>query len=183
MTLANRITLIRLSFIPVFLACIAGYGPDRVWLRHAALVLYLTAAVSDCVDGYIARNYNQQSRLGRVLDPLADKLMINLAFVFLAVNDHFATHVPYWFPPLVLGRDVTIVIGSFVIHEYFGTLSVRPRLSGKATAVFQYASVVAVLLEVPFARGLILATAALTVVSLVDYIYAGCRQVGVKDPA
>ncbi|HOE65035.1 MAG TPA: CDP-alcohol phosphatidyltransferase family protein [Candidatus Hydrogenedentes bacterium] len=181
MTLANRITLFRLMLIPVFIVLAMSYTREQQWARHAALATFLIAAISDGIDGFVARAYNQKTKLGAVLDPLADKLLLNLAFVFLAVNKEFATPVPYWFPVLILGRDAIIVMGSYLINEYFGPLRVRPRLSGKLTTVLQMASVCAVLLEVHFAYPLLLVTLAVSVVSFFDYVYQGVKQVGSED--
>jgi len=180
-TLANRITILRLLLIPVFILLIMTYTQDQPWVRHAALAVYVVAGLSDALDGFVARAYNQKTKLGAVLDPLADKLMINLAFVFLAVNKQFATQVPQWFPMIILSRDIIIVIGSYLINEFYGPLRVRPRISGKLTTVFQMGSVAAVLLEVGFAYHLLIATLVISLISLADYVYSGCKQIGSQD--
>ncbi len=183
MTLANRITLFRLVLIPVFAVCVMSYTREQAWVRYLALAVYFTAALSDCLDGFIARAYNQKTKLGTVLDPLADKLLINISFVFLAVNDQFATPVPYWVPVIILGRDVVIVIGAYLINEFFGPVRVRPRITGKITTFCQNASIIAVLLEVDFAYTILVVTVIMTVVSFADYMYSGCKQVGDEDEA
>lgn len=154
---------------------------EEPWFRIAALTTFVVAAVSDGIDGFVARAYNQKTRLGAVMDPLADKLLINLAFVFLAVNQELATPVPRWMPVIILGRDVIIVLGSYLINEYFGPFRPRPRISGKLTTTFQMASIIGVLLEVRFAYPLLMATVAISVISFFDYLYAGVRQVGNED--
>ncbi|MBI4557833.1 MAG: CDP-diacylglycerol--glycerol-3-phosphate 3-phosphatidyltransferase [Candidatus Hydrogenedentes bacterium] len=181
MTLANRITLLRLLLIPVFIICVMSYTREEPVFRFVAIGVFITAALSDGLDGFIARAYNQKTRLGAVLDPLADKLLINLAFVFLAVNHEFRTPVPAWFPVVILSRDVIIVLGSYLINEYFGPLRVKPRFSGKLTTVLQLSSIGGVLLEVWFAHPLLLATLVISIVSFVDYMYAGIKQVGNED--
>jgi len=149
--------------------------------RYAALSVFLVASVSDALDGFVARAYNQKSKLGAVLDPLADKLLINLAFVFMAVNPMTQQDVPRWFPVIVLSRDVIIVTGGYLINEYFGPLRVRPRIGGKLNTVLQMALVIAVLLRLGFAYHLMIATAVVSVVSFFDYIYAGVKQIGNED--
>ena len=181
MTLANRITLLRLLLIPVFVVCLMSYTRAAPWVRYLALGVYFAAAISDCLDGFIARAYNQKTKLGAVLDPLADKLLINVAFVFLAVNEEFVTRVPYWFPVMILSRDVLIVMGAYLINEYYGPVRVRPRITGKITTVCQNASIIAVLLEVGFAYTVLAITAVMTLVSLVDYMYSGSKQVRDED--
>jgi CDP-diacylglycerol--glycerol-3-phosphate 3-phosphatidyltransferase len=182
-TLANRITLVRLLLIPVFIVLVMMYSREQAWIRLTALGVFLVAAVSDGLDGFVARAYNQKTRLGAVLDPLADKLLINLAFVFLAVNQELATPVPRWMPVIILSRDVIIVLGAYLINEYFGPFRARPRISGKLTTTLQMASIIAVLLEVWFAYPLLLAMITVSVISFFDYLYAGVRQVGDEDDA
>ena len=185
MTLANRITIGRLVLVPVFIGLVMTYTRDRQWLRYAALGVFVTAAISDGIDGFIARAYNQKTKLGAVLDPLADKLLTNLALVFLAVNDQLRTPIPAWFPVLVLGRDVIIVIGAYLINEYFGPVRARPQISGKLTTAFQMALIIAVLLELPtrFVFGILYFTLAVAVVSFADYLRTGIKQVGNEDQA
>lgn len=183
MTLANRITIGRLVLIPVFVVFLMLYTREQQWLRIAALITFIVAAVSDGVDGFIARAYNQKTKLGSVLDPLADKLLINLALVFLAVNEQLRTPIPMWFPVVVLIRDAIIVIGAYLINEYFGPVRTVPQISGKLTTAFQMALIIAVLLEFPprFVRGLLYATIVMVALSFADYLRAGVKQIGNED--
>ncbi|MBX7256237.1 MAG: CDP-alcohol phosphatidyltransferase family protein [Candidatus Hydrogenedentes bacterium] len=185
MTLANRITIGRLVLIPVFIVLIMSYTREEPFFRIAALVTFIVAAVSDGIDGFVARAYNQKSKLGAVLDPLADKLLVNLAFVFLAVNDQLRTPIPAWFPVVILSRDAIIVIGAYLINEYFGPVRVRPQISGKLTTTFQMALIISVLLELNprFVWGFLIATLVVSVFSFVDYLRAGVKQVGNEDQA
>lgn len=181
MTLANRITIARLLLIPVFVVLIMMYVRDKPFLRHAALAVFIVASVSDALDGFVARVYDQKTRLGAVLDPLADKLLINIAFVFLAVNEELTYRIPAWFPVIILSRDAIIALGSYLINEFFGPLRVRPRISGKLTTVFQMATIFAVLLELRLSPGLIYATLVVSLISFADYLRDGVRQIGNED--
>ncbi len=181
MTLANRITIFRLVLVPVFCGMMFAYTVDRPLLRVAALVLYIVAALSDALDGYVARRYNQVSHLGRRLDPLADKLLVNLGLVFMAANPQFHPVVPMWFPAAVLSRDVLIVLGAYVINERYGPVRVRPRPSGKITTAVQMTTMVVLLLALPGADWLLWATLLFSVWSLVDYLFFGWTQVTEKE--
>ncbi len=169
--------------VPVFAGLIISYTRDQVWIRYAALGVYVAAALSDALDGFVARAYNQKTKLGTVLDPLADKLMINIGFVFMAVNDNFATRIPYWFPVVILLRDAMIVMGAYLINEFHGPVRIKPRIFGKLTTVFQMSLVIAVLLEVWFAHALMIATLVVSGISYLDYMYSGIRQIGNEDEA
>jgi len=182
-TVANKITIFRVMMIPVFIVLVACYTREREWLRHIALAVYVTASLSDILDGYVARRFNQRTLFGARLDPLADKLIVNLGFIFLAANEHFEPVVPLWFPVFILSRDIIIVLGAYAINEYFGPIQVKPRWSGKTTTIFQMSTLIGFLLGVWFAPYLMMATLAITVYSLVDYFYAGCMQAFAKDPA
>ena len=154
-TLANRISVFRLLLIPVFLVTVMSYTPDKQWLRITAAVIFLVAAISDILDGFVARAYNQKTKLGAVLDPLADKLLVNLSFLFLAVNEHLETDVPGWLPVVILSRDIFITGGAYLVDRFYGPVRVRPRIMGKITTILQSASIVGVLLEVSFAYHLL----------------------------
>ena len=121
--------------LPVFVFLLSAHSSGREECRIAAIVVFVIAAFSDWLDGYVARHFNQRSKLGALLDPLADKLFVNISLVFMAVNESFAYGVPKWFPVLVLTRDVVIAGGSFLISERFRSLNVKPRIAGKLTTV------------------------------------------------
>ena len=167
--------------VPVFVALIASYTREQPWIRHAALVVYALAAISDALDGFVARAYNQKTKLGTLLDPLADKLMINIGFVFMAVNNQFATPVPLWFPAAILARDVMIVMGAYIINEFYGPVRIKPRITGKLTTCFQMSLVIAILIEARFAWELMIATVVISAISYFDYMYTGIKQVGNED--
>ena len=167
--------------VPVFLSCVFCYSREREWLRYLALAVYAMAALSDVADGYVARRLNQHSRLGARMDPLADKLIVNLGFVFMAANSQFEPDVPMWFPVIVLTRDVVIVMGAYLINEYFGPVKVKPRVSGKMTTVFQMSTLIAVLLGVFFVNYLIALAVFFTFVSMADYVYVGIRQANLRN--
>ncbi|MBI2433323.1 MAG: CDP-alcohol phosphatidyltransferase family protein [Candidatus Hydrogenedentes bacterium] len=177
MTLANRITIFRLSLIPVLCVCIFFYSREREWLRWAALGVYVFVAVSDFADGFIARRYQQRSRLGARLDPLADKLVVNLGLVFLAANWEFGPRLPMWFPVFILGRDIFIVMGAYTIKVYAGKLRVEPRFSGKLSTAFQIATIIGMLLGVSFLPFLYYSTVAVSLYAVLGYVAMGYRQI------
>ncbi len=178
MNTANAITLVRLALIPVFIALLLNYRPDAGMegVRVAAFIVFAAAAISDGVDGYIARHYNQRTRVGAVLDPMADKLLTNLSFVFLAALPSFDTQVPMWLPVIVLARDITIASGSFMVHKFMGPLHVRPRILGKAATVAHSVAIASVVINLPGAERILMMTAAISVLSLADYLLHGYEE-------
>ena len=175
-TLANRITIFRLFMAPLFIALIYGHSSEREWLRFFALGVYAVAALSDLIDGFIARRFQQQTKLGARLDPLADKLLINLGFVFVAANNHFDPAIPMWFAAVVAFRDVTLVVAAYLINKRVRQIEIKSRFLGKMTAVFQMVVLLAVLLKLPATSYFMYATLVVTLLSFVDYSYIGLRQ-------
>ena len=181
MNLANRITFFRIVCIPAVIVAVVLHSPEFPTMGLVAGAVYVVAAVSDWVDGFVARRYNQRSKLGALMDPLADKLLVNLTLVFLAVNPHFATPVPLWVPPLLVLRDGLITGGAYWVDKRWGPLQVKPRVMGKLSTVVQAVAVPAILFEVSFAGPLLWLMVALAVVSCVDYGVAIVRDVRSKD--
>lgn len=98
MTTANKITILRIILIPVFL--VLAYQGQMYW----ALAVYIIACISDFVDGYIARHYNQISNFGKFMDPLADKMLVLAAMCFFIENGQ----MPGWAVALVLLREFAV---------------------------------------------------------------------------
>ena len=112
----------------------------------AGLMVFVLAGLSDAADGMVARLFNQKSRLGSYLDPLADKCLLVAAFVCLA-----AMHiVPLWLTVLVITRDILILLGSLILFLKNGAYTVKPSVWGKATTFFQLTTVFLVLVEKHF---------------------------------
>jgi cardiolipin synthase len=124
-TLPNALTALRLVLAPVFLWLYASGDVRR------ALPVFAVAAGSDLLDGLVARLLRQHSRLGEILDPIADKLLAFCALVALA----WAGRVPAWLPALVVGRDAVIVAGAFLLQAVgiAQRLRVIPTRAGKYT--------------------------------------------------
>src|SRR5438046_5402602 len=131
MTTANKITLVRIAMIPVFVALAISYGESvrsgapLEWQRFAAIIVFLLAAVSDGLDGYVARRYNQRSRLGVILDPIADKGLLLSGIITLSIpnwsqSDPDYGKFPVWFPVLVITSDAVSLLGHAILPYFMG---------------------------------------------------------------
>ncbi|HXE42743.1 MAG TPA: CDP-alcohol phosphatidyltransferase family protein, partial [Candidatus Baltobacteraceae bacterium] len=138
MTTANKITILRILLIPFFVIETIYYvRTGNEFHRLAAILCFAVAAICDGVDGYIARRYNQISELGKILDPLADKLLLVSGIVLLSFNNApYFRQIPFWLTGTIIGRDLLILIGVIVIHFTVGKVKVHPRLTGKLATVF-----------------------------------------------
>jgi CDP-diacylglycerol--glycerol-3-phosphate 3-phosphatidyltransferase len=192
----NKITIVRILLIPVFVTLAIYYGQsikrgDPVeWERFAAIVVFLVAGVSDGLDGYIARHYNQRSALGVILDPIADKGLLLSGIITLSISnwnvvDPGYGRFPIWFPVLVITRDVVLVVGSTVLHLLNGKVQVRPKWTGKVATFFQICAIAWVMLQLHFLPLLLIISLAglFTSVSGVQYVLEGVRQLQAEGHA
>lgn len=170
--LPNLITALRIALVwPVFWLISRGdFG--------SALLLAALAGASDAVDGWLAKRFKWQSRLGGLLDPLADKLLLLAAFSALAT----IAAVPMWLFLLVIGRDLVIVCGAIAYHNLIGPFDAQPTRLSKLTTVVQIVFVLAELLRLawlpqwPGQGVLLVATALLTMVSGLNYVLVWSRR-------
>ena len=148
MTTANKITILRILLIPVFvIETIYFVRTGNETHRTVAFLAFAITAISDGVDGYIARHYHQISELGKILDPLADKLLLVSGIVLLSFNNEpLLRQIPLWLTGTIIGRDVLLAMGAVVIRAVVGKITIRPRLIGKVATVFQMLTIVWILL-------------------------------------
>ena len=185
MTIANSITLLRILLVPLFAWALLyhnesyaeGYtGSGWYW---AAAILFAVAAASDGIDGWVARQFGQKSQLGRILDPIADKLLLVTAIVLLGtVGVSGLGKLPTWFPILVVSRDLILVAGTILVgtllHNYH---FVRPHWTGKICTFLQIAVVAFGLLMPthPLAKVFLILAGLMTLVSLGVYLTRGWK--------
>lgn len=184
------LTYLRLLLLPVFLyLLLLDAGPEGLGYRHAALVVFGVMAVTDKLDGFLARRLGQQSRLGALLDPVADKLLISISLVLLSFRwcapAGFA--VPSWVVAVVYGKDALVVVGVFLLLRKFGTVAIRPRRAGKVSLALQMVLVLAVLagpdLSSLFGGGAFGTRAAREAVVWLGRVTAGCTVAAAVDYA
>lgn len=108
-----------------------------------ALVLFAIAGISDALDGFLAKHYHWESRLGSILDPIADKLLLVASFTTLA----WLGLLPMWLLWLVIGRDLMIVIGGISYHYVVGKFELLPLWSSKINTVMQIFLVLLVMMQ------------------------------------
>ncbi len=180
MSLANKISIFRILLAPAIVAALVYYHPERDGLRLVALSLFLVGIVSDAADGFLARRHNQQTELGALLDPIADKFLILSTLISCATIEGLPVwmRVPAWFNLIVISRDVLLVAGSVVLFGVQRRWNVRPSPLGKATTCAQMLVIPSVLLGLPITMPLILVATLLTVLSGISYVRLGIRLLG-----
>jgi CDP-diacylglycerol--glycerol-3-phosphate 3-phosphatidyltransferase len=196
MTTANKITIVRILLIPAFVTMAIYYGQSvqqsqpLEWQRFTAIAIFLVAAVSDGLDGFVARRYNQRSTLGGILDPIADKGLLLSGIITLSISnwseiDPTYGRFPAWIPVLVITRDVVILMGSAVLHLLNGKVIVRTSWTGKVATVLQMAAIACVMLQLHWLPLIYVVAAAglFTFISGCIYVRDGVRQLQVAGHA
>ena len=170
MGLANGLTVLRILLIPVFVTLLVDRKPG--W----ALLVFAAAALTDLLDGWVARYQGMESRLGAFLDPMADKLLLTVAFVTLT----YLKTLPFWITAVVITRDAMLVVGALIVHMVGVHIYPRPTWVGKAATFFQILTVLVGLgsrwLHLPVSpKAVVWIAAIFTVVSGLQYVVQGMR--------
>jgi cardiolipin synthase len=182
LTVPNLLTVFRMVLIPVFVTLL-------FYRRFSlALAVFILAGLTDGLDGLLARRFSQQSQLGTILDPIADKLMLVTAFIVLSMRSVFPQPlpghlpVPFWVTVAVISRDVFIIVGAAAINIMTGFRGFRPSWLGKLNTIVQIAGIAAIMFaaSVPYYTGYYLPTVyaavfILAVLSGLHYIFFASR--------
>jgi CDP-diacylglycerol--glycerol-3-phosphate 3-phosphatidyltransferase len=181
MTLANNITLTRILMIPVFVLFCVYYGRGietgeaEQWQRWAAIITFILAAASDGVDGWVARRYGQRSKLGAILDPIADKGLLLTAIITLSFSK-WTYAFPVWFPVLVIARDAVILVGFAVLFLLDQKLEVRVSFTGKLATAAQMVAIAWMMLQLPHYLVSVYVAGFFTLASGAVYVSRGIAQ-------
>ncbi len=130
-TISNILTFSRIALAPILVVGIAKH-----WWKFS-FYLFLFASLSDMLDGFVARFFNQQTELGTLLDPIADKFFLVCSLGALSFIDSPSFQIPAWFFFMVVGRETIILIGSLSLMRLREGFEIHPTLWGKLTTFFQ----------------------------------------------
>jgi cardiolipin synthase len=133
---ANLLTALRIVLILPFLLLIDSgrYG--------VALGIFFLASITDFFDGYVARRFEQQTRLGRLLDPLADKLLVSCAYILMALPRPGLPSIPVWLAGAVVGRDIMILAGSLIVYLATRFKDFKPSIISKVNTFIELGFIV-----------------------------------------
>jgi cardiolipin synthase len=183
LTVANQLTLLRMGLAPLLVVLVLLQ--QRTW----ALVIFVAAGLTDLLDGVIARRGGQQTTLGAVLDPVADKILLSSSFIALTWGPGLLVPLPAWLTVTTLSRDAIILATVAIINLTLGRRIFYPSLLGKLSTAAQVISVGVVLLlnaigrDFPPVIYLFVLTVVLTVASALHYVYAASTgRAGVSAP-
>lgn len=168
MNLPNKLTMLRVIMIPIFVALLLIQNGENAGLRWAAAAVFIAASLTDMLDGKIARKYNLVTNFGKFMDPLADKLLVCSALICLVE----LKELPAWMVIVIISRE--FIISGFRLVASDNGIVIAASMWGKFKTTFQMIAVILLIVEIP---ALALVTEicvwialALTVISLADYI-------------
>jgi CDP-diacylglycerol--glycerol-3-phosphate 3-phosphatidyltransferase/cardiolipin synthase len=190
-TFASKITIARICLVPVYVALAFYYGhtvktgqPDES-LRWWALGVFVLAASSDGIDGWVARRFNQCSKFGAYIDPIADKALLLAGVITLSLVDWGAPgwRLPLWFAAIVVLRDCIILGGIKILYVNHREVKIVPHWTGKITTVAQMFAIGWVMLRVTDISPVYpcAVAAVFTVWSSIAYIRQGQRILGGRE--
>jgi len=177
LTFANKITICRILAVPFFILALLYYTPYRESLRFIALGIFLFAVITDVIDGYVARTRHQKTPAGKILDPLADKILLISAFMCLFMARAYLPVIqfPLWLVVMVISRDIILIIGTMLIYIFHHTLPMESTRWGKISTFFQVLAVIGMLIQWKFSVVLWYGVVFFTIISGIDYIRHGIR--------
>lgn len=183
LTLANQLTMLRMGLAPLLVVLVIYR--ELQW----ALAVFVVAGLTDLFDGYAARHGSQQTTLGAMLDPVADKILLSSSFLALTWSRGLPLNIPVWLTVITLSRDAIIVVSVAIINLTVGRRVFFPSLLGKLSTASQIVTVGVVLLvnalgrSHPAVDAIFGLAAALTVLSALHYVYlASTGRAGTPDP-
>ena len=171
MSPANWVTLLRILLVPFFFTALVSYQPGEEHYRLAAFWIFLIAALTDAIDGALARLLNQKTELGRFLDPLADKLLLLSGFLGLLFVSALPYRPPLWITVTIVFRDLAVIIAMITLYFLSGKFRIETHFLGKWTTAAQMITLMAILLSLKVSPFLWNVTAILTIVSGFVYIF------------
>ncbi|MGA1790311.1 MAG: CDP-diacylglycerol--glycerol-3-phosphate 3-phosphatidyltransferase [bacterium] len=176
MNLPNKLSLIRILLVPLLVVILLGGKSLTQWNDIIALVIFILAAITDWLDGYIARNSQQITNLGKFLDPVADKLLISAAFISLVEIQR----IPAWIVVIIVGREI-MVTGMRSIAAAQQIIISASRL-GKYKVGFETAAIIILILDLPYNLGIISAWLAMimAVVSGADHLIRFKKRINLE---
>ena len=168
MNLPNKLTILRVLLIPVFVVFLLGADMIGPWSVYAALAVFVIASLTDLLDGKIARKYNLVTNFGKFMDPLADKLLVCSALICLIQLGQ----LPAWVVIVIISRE--FIISGFRLVAADNGIVIAASYWGKFKTVFQMTAVVLLIFNIPalsvLTSAVLWIAVILTVVSLVDYV-------------
>jgi cardiolipin synthase (CMP-forming) len=162
MNIPNLITMVRFLLIPVF---VYFFFSENQYSIEIAVAVFILSGITDTLDGYIARRYNQITKLGIVLDPLADKIMLITVLASVTISNN----IPIWIIAVVAIKEILMIAGAISLYNE-RDIVIPANIFGKISTLLSYIAILAVLFELPYNRTILYSYIAMTTLSLFIYL-------------
>ncbi len=177
MNTANKLTIFRVVLVPFFVFfCLADFIP---YSKIAAFIIFVVATVTDKLDGYIARKYNMITTFGKFMDPIADKLLVSAALIYLTAIGK----IPVWITIVIIGREFAISGVRLIATE--SSVTIAASACGKLKTIAQMVMTIIMLADIPVLyyveKTVMYIALILTIISLADYIIKNKEILTIED--
>lgn len=162
MNIPNLLTMLRFLLIPVFVYFF--FSPIQYGIEFS-IIVFILAGITDTLDGYIARKYNMITRLGIVLDPLADKLMLITVLISVTISNN----IPLWIIAVVGIKELLMIFGAISLYNQDDVV-IPANIFGKLSTVLSYVAILAVMFELPLGRAILYIYVVTAILALVIYL-------------
>ena len=162
MNIPNLLTLVRFLLIPVFVYFFFSQNPYSL---EIAVTVFVLSGITDTLDGYFARKLNQITRLGIVLDPLADKIMLITVLASVTISNN----IPVWIIAVVVVKELLMIVGAFNLYNE-RDIVMPANIFGKVSTILSYMAILAVLFELPYNRTILYSYIGVTILTLFNYL-------------
>jgi cardiolipin synthase len=158
MSFADKVTILRILLIPIFVSFLFYFDKNHLYLRYVLLGVFGLAMLTDYFDGLVARIKKEKSEIGQVIDPLADKLLLLTAFISLYALRRslpLSSNIPLWVVLVIVSRDLIILLGVAILYFLKIEIPIAPSMWGKFTTFFQMLTILWVIADIPFSINII----------------------------
>ncbi|MFH1876992.1 MAG: CDP-alcohol phosphatidyltransferase family protein [Candidatus Omnitrophota bacterium] len=187
MSFADKLSLLRILLIPVFVSLLFYYNESHRYLKYFIVGVFTLAVLTDFFDGFVARLKKEKSKIGEVIDPLADKLLLLTAFICLyslrrSLPFNSTNSIPLYVVLIVVSRDLIILLGVLILYLLKIEIPIAPSIWGKFTTLFQMLTILFVLIDIPMVTPYVwIAAVICTLISGVGYFMRGVRAINAKS--
>ena len=169
----NLLTFFRILLVPLF---VGVFISSIKFHREISAIIFIISSITDFLDGYIARKYKSETDMGRILDPLADKILVISALILLAIKKD----IPIWILEALFLRELILIIGSALIIKREEKI-ICPSIWGKLATVFIFIGISGILLRIWITRYFLYIGVVISLVSGIDYILKGIKVLRNSD--
>jgi len=162
MNIPNLLTMVRFLLIPLF---VYFFFSQHQYSLEIAVTVFILSGITDTLDGYFARRLNQITRLGIVLDPLADKIMLITVLASVTISNN----IPVWIIAVVALKELLMIVGAIFLYNE-RDIVIPANIFGKISTILSYIAILAVLFELPYNRIILYSYIAMTIFALFIYL-------------